>query len=360
MKSRSILITTGIYPPEIGGPATYTFLVEHELRRRGWNVEVLPFREVRFLPKVVRHIVFFFLVVFCSFRKRYVYAQDIVSVGLPSLLATRIARKKFLVRVPGDFAWEQGTQRFGVKDNIDQFQNNKYDWKTELLRSIQKFVVKSADKVVVPSDYFYNLVLNWGVSKERLERIYNGVSVPEGLPEIEKREKVIVSAGRLVPWKGFDDILHILKDLPDYKLEIFGEGEDRDRLVSMARETGVYERVSFMGQVDRKTLLSHIKSASVFVLASKFESFSFQVVESMMVGTPVVSYDIGNLSEIIKTEVNGLLVPVSDIMEMKNAIVKICEDQKTSENFSKEAILESKRFSLENTVNELENILKNI
>lgn len=215
------------------------------------------------------------------------------------------------------------------------------------MRSIQKFVVKSADRVIVPSDYFYKLVLSWGVPEKRLKRIYNGVSVPTSINPGEVRYKTIVSAGRLVPWKGFDDILHILKDLPDYKLEIFGEGEDRDRLLSMAKETGVYERVNFMGQVDRKTLLSHVKSAGVFVLASHFESFSFQIVESMMVGTPVVAYDIGNLSEIIDNGKNGILVQKGSIIGLKDAITSICEDTTVRESLSKESVLASRRFSLE-------------
>lgn len=140
MNSKSILIATGIYPPEVGGPATYTVLVEGELRSRGWNVEVLPFRTVRFLPKVIRHIAYFFLVIIRSINKRYIYAQDVASVGLPALLASRLVFRKFVVRVPGDFAWEQGTQRFG--DTIDDFQNKKYDWKNRIFEEHTKVCSK--------------------------------------------------------------------------------------------------------------------------------------------------------------------------------------------------------------------------
>lgn len=359
-KKKSILITTGIYPPEIGGPATYTALVEGELRTRGWNVEVLPFRTVRFLPKIVRHMAFVFLTILKSFGRKYVYAQDIVSVGLPSLIASKCFFKKFIVRVPGDFAWEQGTQRFGIKDTIDDFQNKKYDRKTEILRSIQRLVVRNADMVIVPSDYFFDLVSRWGVKENRIKRIYNGVSVPEGLSDDQKREKVIVSAGRLVPWKGFDELLKILKDLPDYKLEIFGDGEDKKRLLDISKELGVYERVSFMGQVDRKILLSHIKSANVFVLASHFESFSFQIVESMMVGTPVIAYDIGNLSEIVKSGENGILVEEGNTVSMRDWIVKISEKNDTCRLFSERAITDSNQFALSKTVDQLEEILNKI
>lgn len=214
--------------------------------------------------------------------------------------------------------------------------------------------------VIVPSDYFFDLVSRWGVKENRIKRIYNGVSVPEDLSDDQKREKVIVSAGRLVPWKGFDELLKILKDLPDYKLEIFGDGEDKKRLLDISKELGVYERVSFMGQVDRKILLSHIKSANVFVLASHFESFSFQIVESMMVGTPVIAYDIGNLSEIVKSGENGILVEEGNTVSMRDWIVKISEKNDTCRLFSERAITDSNQFALSKTVDQLEEILNKI
>lgn len=358
--SKSILIATGIYPPEVGGPATYTVLVEHELRSRGWNVEVLPFRTVRFLPTVIRHIAYFFIVLVKAINKDFIYAQDVVSVGLPSLIAAKILNKKFIVRVPGDFAWEQSTQRFGVKDSIDLFQNKKYGRRVELLRSIQKFVVGNATQVIVPSEYFYNLVGAWGVSRERIKKIYNGVSVPDGLQVVPHGEKTIVSAGRLVSWKGFDDLINTIKDLPEYKLFIFGDGPDRLRLEGLIKEGNLGNRVFLMGQVDRKTLLSHIKGSSVFVLPSKFESFSFQLVESMMVGTPVVAYDIGNLSEIVKSNENGILIEQGNIEMLSKEIRNICENPLSRETLSQNAKRDSVKFSLENTVNELESILYKI
>jgi hypothetical protein len=69
-----------------------------------------------------------------------VYAQDAVSVGLPASLAARIAGKKYMVRIPGDYAWEQGRQRWGVEAELDAFQTKKYGWRVECVRSIQKSV----------------------------------------------------------------------------------------------------------------------------------------------------------------------------------------------------------------------------
>ncbi len=58
MSDMKILIATGVYPPEDGGPATYSKLLKDELLGRKIAVEVLPFRTVRHLPKVVRHVAY--------------------------------------------------------------------------------------------------------------------------------------------------------------------------------------------------------------------------------------------------------------------------------------------------------------
>ena len=102
-----ILICTGIYPPDIGGPATYSKLLFEELPKMGIETRVLSFGEVRHLPKILRHFVYFIKVLKMGRRADIIYAQDPVSVGLPAMLAAKILRKKFILKVVGDYAWEQ-------------------------------------------------------------------------------------------------------------------------------------------------------------------------------------------------------------------------------------------------------------
>jgi glycosyltransferase involved in cell wall biosynthesis len=158
-----ILLATGLYPPEVGGPATYTKQLEDELPTHGIEVIVLPFSSVRALPAGVRHIAYFWKCLRIASRVDVVYAQDVVSVGLPASIAARLAHKKFLVRVPGDYAWEQGRQRWGVEDELDPFQTKKYGWRVEVLRAIERRVVRQASSVVVPSEYMVD-TLRFGLS----------------------------------------------------------------------------------------------------------------------------------------------------------------------------------------------------
>ncbi len=345
-----ILITTGIYPPEIGGPATYTALLEKEMPKYNIDISVLPFRVVRFLPKVIRHFIFFCKVLSLGRKTDLLYTQDPVSVGFPTMIASKILGKPFLIRVAGDYAWEQATQRFAVSDNINDFQNKKYGWQVELVRVIQKITAKMADKVITPSKYFHDLVANWNPKKHNVIAVYNGIDFSD-IPNNNKNfePKTLISAGRLVPWKGFEILIEIMEDLPDWKLFIAGNGPDKEKLSKLIKDKNFGNRVFLLGKLDRKFMLNKIQKCEIFILNTSFESFSFQIVEAMFAGVPVISTNIGNISEIIEDGKEGLLVSPNNKEEILEAIKKL-SDFAVRTKIIASAKEKSKYFSIEKTV----------
>lgn len=355
-----LLIATGIYPPDIGGPATYTVLLEKELPKRGISVGVLPFTNFRKKPKIIRHLLYFWDCWKAASNADFVYAQDSVSVGLPSLLAAKFRKKKFFIRVAGDYAWEQAVQRFGVKDGIDDFQNKKYDWRTELLRKIQKWVVGNADLVITPSRYFQKLVGGWIKTPDKVHVIYNGIKLDNTNTRMHTNDtnrKTIISAGRLVPWKGFDVLIETMKDLPDWKLVVVGDGPERENLELRIKNYELKDRIRLVGSVSRGELLQLLQSGSVFVLNTSFESFSFQTVEAMAAGLPVIATNIGNLAEIIENGEDGLLVEPNNKQQMLSAIKKIDTNYAFREKIIKNAKEKAKQFSISRTVDNLVDLL---
>ncbi len=223
-----ILIATGIYPPAIGGPATYSKLLHDELPKYGLDVSVCNFGDVLKFPKIVRHAVYFWRLLSASANVDAIYAQDPVSVGFPALLASQVRGKKFILKIVGDYAWEQSTQRFGVTERLDDFSvtSKKYPWRVKFLKKIQKHVADSANKIVTPSSYLKGIISNWGVDSEKITVIYNafdfkGLSVGKSVlrHKLGMTGTVIISAGRLVPWKGFSALIESLteakKEIPD-------------------------------------------------------------------------------------------------------------------------------------------------
>ena len=367
---KKILISTGLYPPEIGGPATYSKLMNDRLPDYGFDVFVLPFSTVRKYPKIIRHVVFFLKALGLTRKVDVVFAQDTVSVGLPTMLACKILNKKFLVRVPGDYAWEQSTQRFGVTDSIDDFQNNKHGLRPELLKMIQRFVVNNATYVVTPSVYFKNLVSKWCKDPQKVNAIYNGIDFlklnvsredTRVSLKFEKDDFIILSSGRLVPWKGFDLLIKLVRKYMDEDKNIYlyivGDGPDSDKLHAMVKNLGLEKRVLFLGSIPRDLLYKYLFASNVFALNTGFESFSFQIVEAMYCKTPVVATMIGNLPEIIDNGIEGQLVKYNSLEEFEKALHRVMVDNDFVIKSTELAKNKALNFSIDNTITNLIKLL---
>lgn len=352
-----ILLVAGIFPPEVGGPATYAALMVQEMPKRGIEVEVLPFRAVRKWPPVIRHFLFLVKIILKARKVDVIFVQDTLSTGLAAVIGGIVSGKPVVLRAPGDWVWEQAAQRFGVKENIDDFQNKKYGFKVEFLRYLQRFTVSHADKVVAPSVYFAKLVSGW--SGKEVVPVYNGIDLNHEAKEMLKYSvPTLITAGRLVPWKGIGHLISMLSGLPEWKLVIAGDGPEMANLKNLARGANLQERVVFKGYMSRQDLMDEIAKSHIFVLNTSFESFSFQVVEAMNLGTPVITTNIGNLPEIIEDGVSGFLVKPNDIEAIKSKIKLLSSDSGVRTGIIKKAKSKSMEFSIQKTMDKVAQVFK--
>ncbi|MFA5841383.1 MAG: glycosyltransferase family 4 protein [Candidatus Paceibacterota bacterium] len=364
-----ILIATGIYPPSIGGPATYSKILFDELPKRGIGAAVFSFDEVRHLPKVISHIAYFFKVLAHGVSCDIIYAQDPISVGLPALFAAKILRKRFFLKVVGDYAWEQGAQRFGVTDLLDEFSKEPlsgYSAPVRFLRKAESFVARRAERVIVPSRYLKKIVTRWGVPEERICVIYNaleGVAEPgnEEHPKILLSGKSVVSAGRLVPWKGFlslvETMIELTKKFPDLKLYIIGDGPERETIERRIKQLELGRNVHLVGGVPQKMLFEYIRAGSIFALNTGYEGFSHQLLEVMALGVPLVTTNVGGNPEIVREGENGLLVPYDDKRALAQAIEKMLRDEDFAAKCAASGKSTAALFTKERMVGDLVKIL---
>ncbi|MEK7581926.1 MAG: glycosyltransferase family 4 protein [Patescibacteria group bacterium] len=362
-----ITIATGIYPPDIGGPATYSKTLFDELPKRGIETEVVSFGEVRHLPKGISHISYFFKLLRRVSNSDLIFAQDPVSVGLPALLVAVFLRKKFILKIVGDYAWEQGTTRYFVTTPLDDFskEHRGYPFFIRFLKLIQALVARGADRIIVPSKYLKKIVSNWGVSKEKIFVVYNSFDhndkiFKESAPS-PADEKIIVSVGRLVPWKGFITLISIIprliKHFPGIKLIIAGDGPERRNIENAVRNIGLESNIFLTGGLSKEKLFKYIKSADVFVLNTSYEGFSHQLLEVMALGTPIITTTAGGNSEIIKNEENGILVAPDDRGALQKAIERILVDEELAKKFSIAGKKTVSFFTVERMINETIKVL---
>ncbi|MBI2625988.1 MAG: glycosyltransferase family 4 protein [Candidatus Nealsonbacteria bacterium] len=318
-----IILAAGIYPPDIGGPATYTERLAKEL-----GSPVISYsRRLKKIPKGIKHFLYFLGLLWLAKGTDVIYTQNVTSAGLPALLAAKLLRKKLILKVVGDAAWEQ---------------------KKNYLKGIQSYVARGADKIIVPSQYVKRMVKGWGVSEEKIEVIYNAVenssllnmTKDEAKRKIGIEGDVILSVGRPVPWKGFDDLRSIMPDLlkenPNFRLVIVGEEK----------------------KVPHEQMPFYFKAADMFVLNSGYEGLSHVILEAMSFGVPVIASREGGNPELIEDNFNGFLVEYKNKEQIKQAILKLWRDKELQEKFIKNSREKLEEFSWENLVKKTLQVLK--
>ncbi len=361
-----ILIATPLYGSQIGGPSTYVKILEKMLPKYDISVVVVPFSTVSRWPKIISHILFGYYIFRASKGVDIIYALDPISVGIPSVLVAKVLKKKFFVRIAGDYAWEQGVQRFKVKDHLDVFSKKTDDYFVPvlILKKLQKMVAESAEKVIVPSNYFKRIITNWGVDSKKVKVIH---SVAEDVPFQGRKSdlrsmlsfdgKIVVSAGRLVPWKGFEALIDITPKLVEkygsFKLLIAGDGPQMKSLSKMVVKKKLDNYVAITGSLEREVLFKYIRVADVFVLNTNYEGLSHQLLETISIGTPVITTDVGGNPELIDDKINGLLVSFNNKKELYESIVSVLDSQTLSEKLVRNAKTKLKKFNSEDMVTKL-------
>ncbi|KND47909.1 MAG: glycogen(starch) synthase [Parcubacteria bacterium C7867-004] len=359
-----LLIATPLYPPELGGPATYSKILEEELPKHGITVALVKFTDVKRYPKGIRSLLYFFTLLRAGKDADLIFALDPVSTGLPSLMAAKLLRKPLVLKIVGDYAWEQGKQRFGISSSLDMFvRERQHSPLVRLFQQVQTYVAKEAKTVIVPSEYLKGIIEHWGVANDRITVIHNAVTkenagtLPKDLPQKRPR---IISVGRLVPWKGMGGLIDAVADarqkIPDATLIIAGEGPDRNDLEAYAKAR-LRDGYQFTGSLDNGEVHALLASADMLVLNSSYEGLSHLLIEAMIEGTPTIATAVGGNGEVITDGVDGMLVPHGDRTALADAIVALATEEGLAERLHFAAKESSKRFSVKTMIEQTSKIL---
>lgn len=370
-----LVIATPLYPPEIGGPATYAKFLEEGLPSCGIEVEVVKFSTVRRLPKIIRHYAYYRRIRAALRGADAVLALDPVSVGLPASYAAQKEKKPLVVKIVGDYAWEQGQQRFGVTQSLDEFVRTKrVPFGVGVFRRIQIRVAAAATRIIVPSEYLKSIVAAWGLSAgqagvlpEKIQVIHNAVTLGEmgAVPSevMQLPRPLVVTAGRLVPWKHVDGIIDAVARLHKKglmaSLAVVGDGPKRDQLARYA-EKKLGAHCVFTGTLSHADTLAVIASANAFALNSSYEGLSHLLVESLMLGVPAVATQVGGNPEVVKHNKNGLLVPMKDTVALAEALGHILGDKRLHSRLATHAKESAKSFSMETMLAQTAELLQTL
>ncbi|MHB0870942.1 MAG: glycosyltransferase family 4 protein [Chloroflexota bacterium] len=369
-----VLLVSNLFPPDIGGPATYVSRLAHDLHRRGHGVQLVvcaenpsaggeyPFPVRRISRRIFVPLRMLIVLLWVIWHARGADVVYVNGLELPGVLGSRLMRKPSALKVVGDFAWEYAVRHGWTDDGIDHFQTAQYGRKVELVRRLEHWYAQHVDRVITPSFYLKSIVAGWGVSPQRISVVYNALTsrFDGSLTREEARRAVgldgtlVLTVARLYKWKNIDLLIRLVPDLPtESKLVIVGDGPEEEYLKGLAAELEVSDRVVFVGRVPQSQVALYLRAADVFVLNTRYEGLSHTILECMDVGIPVVATAVGGNVELIEDGVNGFLVPVDDRKRIVSAVRKLLYDRKVRESFverSRERVKDSSWDRLVDTV----------
>lgn len=381
---KKIVIATGIFPPDIGGPASYIRAIGGPLSEHA-DVHVVAFSSVRThegdeglpyavrrvwtrIPWGIRHVVFFLRCWAAARKADRVYVLNATTAGYTGSVAAWLAGKPTVVRIVGDYAWEMAVLKGRTYLMIDDFQESKKRGKTKRLDAMQKWVCGRAETIIVPSEYLSDLVMGWGIDEKKIVVVYNGSGFePSGLGKEDARKEIgiagniILTSGRLVPWKGFRMLIKLMPQLFQvnqfFRLVIVGEGPQRDELQSMVRTLGLERKVFLVGKKTPRELAVYLAAADMFVLNTGYEGFSHQLLEALRACAPVITTAVGGNPELIEQGENGFLVKFNDEFNLVEAIKSLHRDPNIGRSFCEAGMKRAQEFTVERMLRETTKIL---
>ncbi|MDE6767472.1 MAG: glycosyltransferase, partial [Eubacterium sp.] len=166
-----------------------------------------------------------------------------------------------------------------------------------------------------------------------------------GLPQpyTGQRKKTVVAVGRISPQKNyrllFDAFAKFSEIHPNYKLEIYGDGESKDAVKNYIAKLGLADKVELCGFC--KNVHERILDAGMYVMSSDFEGLSNAMLEALAIGLPVISTDHppGGARAYITSYENGILTPVRDVDAMTKAMCYMAENAEKAQEMGQKAAL---------------------
>lgn len=371
-----ILIVTGIFPPDIGGPATYVPEIAKALQQRGHQVTVVTSAEPEHLnfddgqhPFPVHRVnrrtnllIRSFQIIKTIFH--HIKKADLVFANgffVETTLASRLAGKPMVQKIVGDPAWERARNRGWTTDSFETFQATRYGLKLEALKKLRSFAAHQTERIIVPSRYLSQWVRKWGIPDERLTVIYNSVQVPSAIepaPVPVTCPIKIATVGRLVSWKCVDSIIAAVGRMEDVGLVICGDGPERDNLSKLTKALGLSDRVYFAGQRSRSETLALMAACDIFILNSTYEGLPHVILEAISLKLPVITTAVGGIPELVRDGETGFLIEPGDVKGLEKTIRQLVESYEILQKMRENTRRFAGEFAFPNMVNLTERILR--
>ena len=358
-----ILITVGIFPPDIGGPASFVPKIAKYLINKGHNVKIiclsdkehLTFKDDINVIRINRNspIIFRWLktiVKIYSNSKK----SDLIFVnglGTETTIANLFIRKKVIRKIVGDPVWERVYNKNLIDESFDDFQENNHGLSISLQKMIRNWSINKSNLIITPSQHLKNFIDKIGFDKN-IFVINNGVN-------IEKHNKVVLEnniihllvVSRLVSQKNIDSIIKAVKVMENENiiLNIVGDGSEINNLKLLVKKYELDKKINFIGKIENTKLNEYLKDADIFIQASNYEGLPHSILEAMNFEIPILSTDVGGCSVLLNKGERGYIIPMPvsevEISEGIRTIINNKNEAKSKAKLAKNYLNQEHNFN---------------
>jgi len=307
----NLLILTGIFPPKVGGPATYVPRIARSLKNQGWSIEIItvgldkaeesfpypvhrvPAGKWKRIPRAIKRI---------TNRSKWADRIYVNGMEFENFLSRVFSNTPFIEKIVGDRSWERYRNRQRGTLDIDSYQKSTPPFHSRMERLLQHRMAQKADCIVTPSRYLKQIVAQWDVDREQIEVIYNSAYPPRSIPDETVdwpgTGRKLLTVGRLVTWKRIPQLIQALDTTADDGLIVLGDGPEMNSCRETVHALGLDGRVSLKGSVPKAVVWQYLKQSDLLVLNSTYEGFPHILLEAMATGTPVYAAGSGGSKEL--------------------------------------------------------------
>ena len=320
----NILITVGIFPPDIGGPASFVPKISNFLIENGHNVKIICLSEVsnnhiednldvirirRSNNLPIRWLKTIYQIVKSGKNSDLIFVNGL---GVESTIAALILKKKLIRKIVGDPVWERAYNQKKTIESFDEFQNNKHSFLIELQKLLRNWSINSAEIVITPSDHLKSFVSGLGFSNKIL-KINNGVDITNiKKSNAHKADVNLLIISRLVIQKNINLVIEAIEllDNKNLNLSIIGEGGEFSKLEAVINDLNLQNRVQLLGKIENNKVSQFLLTADIFIQASDYEGLPHSVLEAINYEVPILSTEVGGCKDLLNGGERGFIIPL--------------------------------------------------
>jgi len=333
------ILSLKLYPPRTGG-LRYNYEISREFEERGFNVKVIdedvfPEYFLSFLwwesPFIIWHLM--------STPNRAIIIQD------------SAPHKTFIL-------YNIFLRAFSNIKLITVFHHAIYTLKSNLFlkilaKTIESLMMKISHRIITNSEYSKKQLIEMGVPAEKIRIVNPAVDLP--VRTFTERKKlndppVLFFLGYISKRKGLIYLIEALNMMKerDFRVVIAGSKEMEPphflECQNLISEFQLEDRIEFPGMIPREEVDYYFETSDIFILPSLHEGYGMVLKEAASFGIPIITTDVGAIPEVVKDGESALLIPPRDSSALRDAIIRILEDDELRKRIAKGAF-ESVDFS---------------